>query len=109
MEFETINGLYTIDKPTGELGVKNFIIMSKAVPTSKGIEDGEGNIIISEGDQERATNAFIEWSSKILPNILISGPCTYDKMTGSDQLAAFMACGEDMEGDAGEELYKIVG
>ena len=108
MKVETNAGIYNIRKPVGRIGAVHFTIMSSAAPRTIGEEDVDGNPIMSEADIERANEAFAKWTIQVLPNIIIDGPYTYEEMPGSDQYAIFLASGEDMGGDIGEELFRIV-
>lgn len=108
MKLKTESGTYTINKPTGRIGAKNFAIMTSAAPTTQGEKDKAGNVIVSEGDMERMSAAFEKWSAEVLPNIVKDGPFTYNDMPGSDQYAAFIASMEAMEGDIGEELFQVI-
>lgn len=109
MKVETGTGIYNIRKPAGRIGAVHFGILSKMAPTSPGEKDAEGNAIVSQADNERTQDAFIEWSVKVLPNIIIDGPHKYNDMPGSDQFALFAATMEGMEGDTlGGELFRII-
>ena len=109
MEVETGTGIYKIRKPTGRIGAVHIGIVSKMASGTQGEKDAEGNVIVSQADNERTQDVFIEWSVKVLPNIIIDGPHTYNDMPGIDQYVLFLATMEGMEGDTlGGELFRII-
>jgi hypothetical protein len=85
---ETINGIYTIKRPVGVVGAKHFSILTKCVPSTR---DEDGNVILSPADNERMSAAFEQWSTMVLPKIVIDGPFTGDMIPGEDQYALFLA------------------
>lgn len=88
-KIETPNGVYTVKRPVGRAGVIHFTLVSKSIPQTVNPETGE--TIITPADQERFTNAFAEWTEKVLPAIYVEGPTSLQEMPGEDQYALFLA------------------
>lgn len=84
------NGEYVINRPTGRAGVIHFTLVTKCIPSNF---DEEGKAVISPADQDRFTDAFYEWTEKVLPLIFVEGPndINVDEMPGEDQYALFLA------------------
>lgn len=108
IKVEVKSGIYELLKPVGKLGAKNFAVLSSAVSTSQPEPGANGVMLPSPKDHDKIMNAFMTWTEDILPQILISGPNTYEKMNGNEQWGLFGACLANMDGDASEDVFKIV-
>jgi hypothetical protein len=86
-KIETGNGVYTVKTPLGRIGAIHFGIISKCVPGDM----SDGDDTLSPAAQEKLYEGFLEWSQKVLPNIITEGPFKYDEMPGEDQYAIFIA------------------
>lgn len=104
---ETANGVYKLKRPAGRIGMIHFALLSKMEARSKE-KDKDGNPVISPADEERFEKALLEWSEKVLKNILIPTDSylydidkktgeqikvgiTYDDIPGEDQYCLFCA------------------
>lgn len=101
---ETASGVWTVRKPMGRIGAIHFAILSKCIPSGGKNEDGE--VQISPADMERQSEGFLEWSSVVLPKIIIEGPCKYEEMSGEDQYGIFFAMAEVV--NVSEGLFRFV-
>ena len=101
-KIETANGVYTVKNPTGALGATHFAIIQSCAPST-----GETKAI-SPADQEKFSEGFNKWTTKVLKNILIEGEsvCKYDEMPGEDQYAIFIALMSSA--NISEDLFRIV-
>ena len=97
VKIETENGFYTVNKPMGRYGAIHFGIVTKYMPSRK-----KGDTTpFSPLEQERIGQAFEEWATKVLPNILVRyedkllkteiEPLTVDDVPGEDQFSIFSA------------------
>lgn len=102
---ETPNGIYTVKRPVGRAGVIHFTLVSKSIPTT--IDPETGETIVSPGDQERFVDAFVEWTTKVLPAIYVSGPVPIDEMPGEDQYALFLAMFSTVN-LGGSDLFRFI-
>jgi hypothetical protein len=102
---ETPNGVYTVKRPVGRAGVIHFTLVSKSIPTTVDPETGE--TIVSPGDQERFVDAFVEWTTKVLPTIYVSGPVPVEDMPGEDQYALFLAMFSTVN-LGGSDLFRFI-
>ena len=120
------SGIYRVRIPTGRAGALHFGILTKYM------DDGQQEITLADKaameagepiekkrmSPEMKTNmaeAFIEWSSKVLPQILVGFtkegtteevPLKVDDVSGQDQYAIFMAMLEQL--DVGDEFFRII-
>lgn len=111
MKVEISSGLYTLKKPVGRLGAKQFAIITNAapsgVPEAKKGTKKDKNFVMSDRDKEKMTQAFEEWSELILPGIFVDGPNKPEEMSGEDQFALFTAVMDQLTlGD--DNLFRIV-
>ena len=104
-KIETGNGTYTVKRPVGRAGVQHFTLVTKSIPTAR---DEEGNTIVSPADQERFTNCFDEWTTKVLPQIYVDGPFKVTEMPGEDQYALFIAMFQTVNLAGGSDLFRFV-
>lgn len=104
-KIKTPNGEYTLKRPVGRIGVINFTIISKAIPTSTDPETGE--VIVSPADQERFEKAFLEWTDRVLPEIYIEGTTPLKEIPGEDCYALFLAMFSTMN-LGGSDLFRII-
>lgn len=97
-EVETGNGLYTLKKPTGRIGMINFSLIMKAQPKSSEV-DKDGNIIPSPADEDRMIETIGEWSNKVLKNIIVEDKSVFkfDDIPGEDQYVLFIAVSSDIK------------
>jgi hypothetical protein len=86
---ETANGVYTLKRPVGRIGITHFTLVTKSIPTT--IDEATGQVMISPADQDRFTAALNEWCQKVLPEIFVDGPVKPEQMPGEDQYAIFLA------------------
>lgn len=120
------SGIYKVRMPTGRAGALHFGILTKYM------DDGQQEITLADKaaieagepvaqkrmSPEMKTNmaeAFIEWSAKVLPQILIcftkegttdEVAIKVDDVSGQDQYAIFMAMLEQLDVD--DEFFRIV-
>jgi len=111
IKVEISSGLYTLKKPVGRLGAKQFAILTNASPTHapevKKSSKKDKTYVMSDKDKENMTHAFQEWSEFILPGIFVDGPDKPDEMSGEDQFALFTAVMDQLTlGD--DNLFRIV-
>jgi hypothetical protein len=102
----TSNGEYIVKRPVGRTGVIHFTLVSRAIPTTINPETGE--VIVTPADQERFTQAFDEWTQKVLPDIFVEGPVpSVKEMPGEDQYALFLAMFSTVN-LGGQDLFRFV-
>lgn len=103
---ETANGIYSVKRPIGRVGISHFTIVTSAIPLSN-TKDDDGNTITSPGDQKRFNDALESWMDKVLPLIYISGPYSVEEIPGEDVYALFLAMFTTVN-FGGSELFRFV-
>lgn len=106
-EIETANGVYTLKKPTGRIGLINFSLISKSQPKSQE-KDKDGNIMLSPADEDRMQRAMLEWGEKVLKHILVEekSDFKYEDIPGEDQFILFMAISSKIN-ISSDELFRF--
>lgn len=98
INIETVNGVYKIRKPSGMIGSIHFSIISKNGANMSGE--------MSEADIDRMFESFEVWSNKVLKNLTIEGPFTYDNMPGEDQYAIYLAMTGAIK--LSDEVFRVI-
>lgn len=91
VEIETGNGVYEVSVPTGRFAARHFSLMRRAAPKNR---DEDGNVVITEEDEDRYQKCFELWSVHVLPGAIESFPPgipNYEKMPGEDMYAIWNA------------------
>lgn len=121
---ETANGVYKVKRPAGRIGMIHFSLISKMESRSNE-KDKNGNPVASPADEERAEKAIIEWSEKVLKNILIANDSymydidkktgeqikvgiTYDDIPGEDQFILFRAVSSKINVMDDEQPFRFI-
>jgi hypothetical protein len=117
IKIQTGTGVYELKKPGGRLGAKNMVLLSK-MATAEGIQkipedaNEDPQLIAKIKAQnakvatEKMAEVFEEWAPLMIPQVVVSGPFTYDDMPGEDQLAIFMALSQETK--IAEDFFRVL-
>lgn len=114
MKVEVGGEIIEVMKPIGRMGALHFSIMAKAIPDkgAKSKEDIEAlkDVPMSPEERENMMDAFVDWSTRVLPNIIIGGKDKFDQLTGEQQMGIFMAVMDsiDLGKNSGGELFRVI-
>ena len=119
------SGIYRIRMPMGRTGAIHFAIITKYLDDGNQEVTLEDKAAMEEGKTIKKTmspmqkaalsEAFIEWSGKVLPQILVGFTkpdateeiaIKIDDVSGEDQFAIFAALLEQLEVD--DEFFRVV-
>lgn len=117
MKIEICGEVIEVHKPIGRMGAVHFGLMSKAIPdhgdtSSMSEEDLEvlRKKPLSPEERSKLMEVFEEWSSRVLPNIVVGGPEKYKQLSGEQQFGIFMALmqSSDIAKNPGEDIFRII-
>ena len=125
IKIETVKGIYRVRNPMGRMGAIHFGIVTKyldggeepTIAEKAALEAGEKLPAKKMSPMQRANlaEALIEWTQKVLPNILVGFtpkdspdevPIKVDEIKGEEQAAIFYALLEDIT--VGDEYFRII-
>ena len=126
IKIQVKSGIYRVRVPTGRSGATHFSILTKYVDggnseltlADKAALDAGERIDKKASPEMRASmaEAFLEWSGKVLPQILTGftpadsetedTSIKVEDISGEDQYALFMAVLEKLE--IGDQFFRIV-
>jgi hypothetical protein len=127
IKLEVKSGIYRVRMPMGRIGAIHFSILTKYMDNGQAELTLADKAALAEGTpvadkpmtpemRSCITEAFLEWSGKVLPHILVGYTpvgtteenleIKVDDILGEDQFAIFMALLEQLE--VGDTFFRII-
>lgn len=110
----TANDTYDVKIPTGPLGGKHFMLLTKAMPKNSLAAEGIDSPGMSPADQERLQEVFVDWIEQVLPEFAVKSynhpelkpEEVYGIIPGEDQWVLYLAAFKLM--NVSGELFRVI-